>query len=280
MVAGVLSLVVSGCEKRVDIEKIVHIEVEQSYGEAQHVILPFKEWTIQTLDAAGFQSFYRALEGGRLFIRAEGLALSADYQLLLGELFPKYTLYTGAIVEGTVTLEAQGRTLAKSFSETISPPKITHSFPESPDGAPFKEATEASFKSVLLEIVVGIRGSTEPIVVALRDKDRGVRVAAARVLGKIRDPLAVEPLIKALSDEDVDVRRAVTQALVEIADPRAVRPLVRALKDEPWNASWAVYSILEDVDPRWRETEEAKRTIPELIDALKNPGEDFREMAA
>lgn len=59
-----------------------------------------------------------------------------------------------------------------------------------------------------------------------------VQIAAARILGRIRDSKAVEPLIKALSDEYWEVRREAAWALGMIGDARAVEPLLRVRSDD------------------------------------------------
>ena len=68
----------------------------------------------------------------------------------------------------------------------------------------------------------------EPLVKALGDDDRYVRIAVATALGQLGDPRAVEPLVKALGDDNIDVRIAVATALGQLVAPRAVEPLVKA----------------------------------------------------
>jgi HEAT repeat protein len=53
----------------------------------------------------------------------------------------------------------------------------------------------------------------EPLIAKLKDDNLYVRVAAAIVLGDIKDPRAVEPLIAALEDNDGSVRRRAAIAL-------------------------------------------------------------------
>ena len=55
--------------------------------------------------------------------------------------------------------------------------------------------------------------AVEPLVKALGDDDRYVRIAVATALGQLGDPRAVEPLVKALGDDNIDVRIAVATAL-------------------------------------------------------------------
>jgi len=76
--------------------------------------------------------------------------------------------------------------------------------------------------------------AVDPLIAALKDRDRTFRATAARTLGNIRDPRAVEPLSLLLKDSDTHVRLAAVQALGEIADPRAAEPLLEYL-ERCWN---------------------------------------------
>ena len=112
----------------------------------------------------------------------------------------------------------------------------------------------------------------EVLISALKDEDSDVREAAAKALGKIKDPRAVEPLISALKDEDSDVREAAAKALGEIKDPRAVEPLISALKDVNWRVRDAAAEALGEIkDPR---------AVEPLISALKDVDVLVREAAA
>ena len=78
----------------------------------------------------------------------------------------------------------------------------------------------------------------------LRDRDRQVRGAAVRALGRSGEAQAVEPLCAALQDEDTYVRFAAAWALWQLADERAVEPLCAALEDSVAEVrSAAVYAL-------------------------------------
>lgn len=70
-----------------------------------------------------------------------------------------------------------------------------------------------------------------PALRALRRGEPGSRVAAARVLGRVKDDTDVlRPLIRsAVMDRDRDVRFAAAGALREIGNPDVVKPLARAM---------------------------------------------------
>jgi hypothetical protein len=66
---------------------------------------------------------------------------------------------------------------------------------------------------------IGDRRAVEPLILALTDKDWGVRLNAAVALGEIGDARALGPLSVALKDSDHDVRTWAAQALYKIHNP-------------------------------------------------------------
>ena len=57
-------------------------------------------------------------------------------------------------------------------------------------------------------------------------------MSATYALGHIKNKRAVKPLINALKDEDKDIRIFAAISLGRIKDDRAVEPLINAIKDE------------------------------------------------
>jgi HEAT repeat protein len=123
---------------------------------------------------------------------------------------------------------------------------------------------------------------------ALRDKDVGVRSAAAEALGKIEDPRAVEPLLEVLKDKDRTYRgkdhyvlwRAV-EALGKIGDPRAVEPLAKALsyrfgEDRDGSIELKVKQAMAEALGKIGDVGARKS----LVAALKDDDADVREAAA
>jgi HEAT repeat protein len=66
----------------------------------------------------------------------------------------------------------------------------------------------------------------EPLLARVGDKDKQVRRAAARTLGRLKDSRAVAPLSIAVQDQDMGMRQAAANALGEIGDPGAIEPLI------------------------------------------------------
>jgi HEAT repeat protein len=72
--------------------------------------------------------------------------------------------------------------------------------------------------------------AVDPLLAALKRRDRRIRASVAETLGKIASPRAAKALVATLGDSDQDVRRAATEALVRIVAP-ATGPLGEALLD-------------------------------------------------
>ena len=73
--------------------------------------------------------------------------------------------------------------------------------------------------------------SVGPLIFALKDKEAGVRCAAAKGLMRCQDRRAVEPLIQMLRDTVPLARAAAAESLGHLGDPLAVNQLVGLLRD-------------------------------------------------
>ncbi len=70
------------------------------------------------------------------------------------------------------------------------------------------------------------------LLLALKDGDKRVKIAAANALCDIGDARCVDALIALLSDGDKDIRFVSASLLGKTGDPRAREPLTRACADE------------------------------------------------
>jgi HEAT repeat protein len=87
----------------------------------------------------------------------------------------------------------------------------------------------------------------------LEDTAIEVRVSAAYALGLLGDPQAIEPLIQKLDDqtEDARVRGTAAEALGDLRDPAGVMPLIAALNDPSAEVRfWAAFAVGQLGDPR------------------------------
>lgn len=67
--------------------------------------------------------------------------------------------------------------------------------------------------------------ATDALIVALRDREARVRVAAARVAGALRATRVGDALVDAVNDRDKDVRLAAMRALGDLKETRAIQAL-------------------------------------------------------
>ena len=251
--------------------KTVRLTVEQSYGSAEGVSLPFEGLTQELLKYAGVGVVGSDEKGtgATLRIKAKGKPIGAKYNLGY--------FYTGARLKGEILFEIQGsRHFKKKFDGKLSPFEEASVLylQRSPSDAPFPYLFEKSFRPAIFEMIGEIYGvnfwisalkdplyhesalekltnigkpAAEPLITALKDKDISIRIGAARALGEIEDNRALEPLIVALKDENASVRMWAAEALGEIKDNLAVEPLMTVLKDEDPHVRIAAESALEKI---------------------------------
>jgi len=147
-----------------------------------------------------------------------------------------------------------------------------------------------------------------------------IRVAACEVLGLIRDKSAIGPLVSALKDEYMDVRAAAKASLEKIdrnwrgsrqakekipeligdlqnvndhitrgfaarilgwvGDGTAAGPLIAALNDENYDVRRFARISLDSVCPAWRQSGEARESVPQFVAGLRNQNECVRRASA
>jgi HEAT repeat protein len=128
--------------------------------------------------------------------------------------------------------------------------------------------------------LLGAPEAFEPLIPLVNDQQWEVRQAAALALGKFHDRRAVEPVMALLKDGDREVREAAVRALGEIGDSRAIGPLILVLKDEQDAMRSLAYAALQNVDPRWEQTEAAQVAASHLKSGLTHTEYWVRQSAA
>src|SRR5512135_1542868 len=83
----------------------------------------------------------------------------------------------------------------------------------------------------------------DSLVLALGNKNSAVREAAAKALGRMRDPRSVDPLVNALGDPMDGVRDAAAVALKNLNEPMGER-IFESLKGS--NKAWEELARLRD----------------------------------
>ena len=87
----------------------------------------------------------------------------------------------------------------------------------------------------------------DPLIVLIKDKNGGVRNAAAIALGNIGISRTIEPLIEALADEEAAVCANAARALGNIGTDLALEPLIVTLKHDDEATRQAVAHALQQI---------------------------------
>ena len=89
----------------------------------------------------------------------------------------------------------------------------------------------------------------DPLISALSNRKKNIRLHAANLLGAIGDEKAIKPLILTLSDNNKLVRREASTAFSRMG-PAAVDPLIEVLDDPDWRvrgaAAWALGNLNDE----------------------------------
>jgi len=172
--------------------KIIRVVVEEYYGIAGNVRLPFFDYSEKILRYAGFEvvretSGYDAI----LQIRAKVTRESAFYSIIVDKGgWRSGNLYTGALAEGELSFEIGDRKFfSLQFFYRVDPPRsittlVSSEYYSNPQNAPLREAFNNSFLPEMLEMLAKMKGP-EPLIAALKDEDSFVRKSAAKSLEKI-----------------------------------------------------------------------------------------------
>ena len=121
------------------------------------------------------------------------------------------------------------------------------------------------------------KAAVAPLVAVLRTQGFERELAAA-TLAEIGDPDAVGPLIEALRDRDRDLRNASARALGKIRDSRAIAPVATAPLSgmlDPWVAQ----QTLNAIDPKWAGAPEARTALLACLYKLADDDRGVRQYA-
>jgi HEAT repeat protein len=258
--------------------RTVRVEVQEDYGEAEGVSLPFKALAQQVLPFAGLQIVDGEADAVLSF-RSEGGAYSNQYSSF-GFAAGARTLYTGAWLSGTIALRRGDASVRTSFDHEIPTPYSysTSGFgPTTPGSAPFSTAyaavVPARFRSlvartfgpsVLFAELQGAEGAQaegaaaalaelepfpkERLLQLLRSPGARARVVAAQAIGEARLAAGAPALLAALRT-DSSMQATVATALQRIGGP-AVPLLIEAVNDPERAVSAAAVDALGRIGDR------------------------------
>jgi HEAT repeat protein len=116
----------------------------------------------------------------------------------------------------------------------------------------------------------------DSLLVALKRRNKDIRLGVIEALGQIRDTRAVPPLISSLSDPDNEIRWEAALALGEIGDAAALDPLSYTLKDNDRYVRYGAALALEKMG--WKPDNTAQAALYSVArqdwDSVVSYGED------
>ena len=130
--------------------------------------------------------------------------------------------------------------------------------------------------------------ATPHLVEALADSDDNIRNGSAEALDEIDSQWkesefareAVKYFVKVLGDSFSSFRSAAADALGIIGPAEVIPNLVNVLADGEEDVRRAAGEALEKIDPRWQESESARKAIPRFVKALVDNDSQVRRAAA
>jgi len=265
--------------------KIIEISLEDSYGDAKDVNLPFEKISKQILKYAGIQ-FIKANEQSYdavLKINAEGQPISAEYEYKSAQRFdyrPEYEwlspdkskyvsaghYFSGASLSGTISFEVSNILICqKSFYGSVKPKStIIERIYTSPSNAPFEETLNlsGSFTAEIIELM-GEACGLPPILQILRDeslilKDENqyIRKLAEESLYKLNpewqtseeNRKQIPDFIRILkSNKDKKVKKVAIRLLEDIGGSQVIDGLLVSLEDDSFEVRMEAVRALDNV---------------------------------
>jgi HEAT repeat protein len=249
-----LFFLIEGLGKEEDLPqfKTLKIQVFQSYEEpSQGVYIPFKEVASRLFSFAGVtvvpddSQNYEAL----LTIKVEGKALGRNY-------VKGGYLYTGARMEGEISLEVGGKLVREQVKINIGPWEISpYEYRKLYDPEIYKDPGRAlaiyafgvwSEEEAMAEKIGGAGAGMQlakichrffgvkPLLLALTDKDPTLSLIGSIGIASVKDPEAVLPLCEMLKSRGREdkLRPTLIWLLGELGDIRAEDVLMEAFNEE------------------------------------------------
>ena len=226
--------------------KSAKIIVNQSYGTAKGVNLPFEGLTKDILKYVGIKAAEPDCKNFDMTIKinAEGYASGRRFSEPSSDKDKVIYLYTSASLNGEIILELpnitvpvyqtsfSGRSTAGGMPSSSVPIAVFRSpLPKKPSDAPFGLTldVQGSFKHKLLEMIFNIYG-LDPLIAAVDDLN--FSGYSMLIIKASENPRRVDIMIEFLKNHRNYVREGAAYHLGYIRDPRAIEPLIVCLNDE------------------------------------------------
>lgn len=233
----ILTCEANSSEKQANLNlvEIVQINIEEVYAGRKSQILNKNEimrWLSYVY--VPINQLVRDNEFGVLNIDIEGKPLSAQYG-------KGSTLYTGAIIKGTLNFDLYGENIYfKKFEVHESPPNTTSRLSaKSIHDAPFDPLAKLVVHAAMAHMVGELYGADPLISVLTSENTDEQRGAAAEALGSVDSVTSLEPLVGMLNEygppKKKFIRIAAAQALGRIGDQRVVGALIEKLEEKEFS---------------------------------------------
>jgi len=222
--------------------KIIKVGVEQSFGEARNVKLPFYDISKKILEGSGFTVMGDEANkfDGLLKIKVNGTPLANKYG-------KDQYLYSGAEIKGNLKFFVEDSNLySKGFEWRKGPPGMIHFFGKKeerekkfnnlkkPEGAPFSELFEKEFHLSFGDMIYTLWG-VEALDESLNaNKNWKIRKYLISILGQTKDPRVIGTLIGALGSSGTNVAHHISKALSNFGNA-GCDALIRVLEEGPIN---------------------------------------------
>lgn len=113
-----------------------------------------------------------------------------------------------------------------------------------------KDEPNPLIRSEAVKTLTVLPGQTsgQGLLLAMRDRERDIRIDACKGLGQRGGEIAIEELTRAYeNDEELDVRLAAVKALGQLTEPSAVAALGKALDDKDPAINYVAIASLKNV---------------------------------
>jgi HEAT repeats len=211
--------------------KTVRLDIKEDYGEAKKTTLDFRNELVAALGYANVRVVESEADA-TITVRANGEPLDSRYTSFGGG--PARTLYSGADLDGTMTLIAGEGKISESFSAHIGTPFTVSSYstigPTSPDDAPFEKAFAKCVPDAVRRMVLRAFGAP-PLFAELSASHGRNQAAAARALGRMSPP-PVERLLAMLSSPNASQRNAAVEGLAKAGADAALLAALANTSDD------------------------------------------------
>ena len=265
---------------RLETVRVIRVVVEQAYGEAGGVKLPFYDISKKFLEGGGFTVVGSEAKkfDGMLNIKAKGTPIGKKYG-------KDQYLYTGAEIKGDLQFLIDDSVLySKGFECRQDPPWMFHIWGKKeerekkinnlkkPANAPFSNVFEKNVHLHLGDMIYTLWG-IEVLAASLNAKKTWhIRERIIEVLGRTKDPKAIKPLVY-YTGGGTNVGFKISRALLQIEDRATVcKTLIAALKDENFRVREHAAEALGDI--------KGKGAVEPLIGALNDNVSRVRSNAA